>query len=248
MNSHDQSRLDIACACRVLADEGLDDGLAGHISMRIPNTEEFWVTPWGLYFDEMTAGDIVRIDSKGQVLEGKHPVNFAVVIHLAIHEARPAAGAIVHTHPPHTTALSALGREIEPFDQLGALIFEDQAVYPEFTGSVYSMEAARPIASALGSKRVAILKNHGLITVGPTIMAALGDTLLVERAARIQILATQAGARPADAISAEVARETKQVNTRPSVYEDMWRALLRQLRKSDPDLFAAEGARGAALT
>jgi ribulose-5-phosphate 4-epimerase/fuculose-1-phosphate aldolase len=248
MNTNDQLRLDIACACRVLANEGLDDGLAGHISMRIPGAEEFWVTPWGLYFDEMTAEDMVRIDAAGNVLEGKHPVNFAIVIHLAIHEARPSAGAIVHTHPPYTTAFSALGREIEPFDQLGAFIFEDQAVYPEFTGSVYSLEAARPIAAALGTKRVAILKNHGLITVGPTIMAALGDTLLAERAARIQVLATQAGARSADAIPADIARHTKEVNIRPSVYEDMWRALVRRLRRSDPDLFAPEVARGAATT
>jgi ribulose-5-phosphate 4-epimerase/fuculose-1-phosphate aldolase len=247
MDINDQLRQDIACACRVLANEGLDDGLAGHISMRLPGTEEFWVTPWGLYFEEMTASDIVRIDAAGKVLEGSHPVNFAVVIHLAIHEARRDAGAIVHTHPPHTTAFSALGREIEPFDQLGALIFEDQAVYPEFTGSVYSMEAARPIAASLGRKRVAILKNHGLITVGPTIMAALGDTLLTERAARVQITATQAGATSADAIRAEVARQTKEVNIRPSVYEDMWRALVRRLHKSDPDLFAADAARGAAL-
>jgi ribulose-5-phosphate 4-epimerase/fuculose-1-phosphate aldolase len=247
MNLNDQLRLDIACACRILAEEGMDDGLAGHISARIPGTEEFWVTPWGLYFDEMTPDDIVRIHATGKVLEGLHPVNFAVVIHLAIHEARPDAGAIVHTHPPHTTALSALGREIEPYDQLGCLIFEDQAVYPEFTGSVYTLEAARPIATALGSKRVAILKNHGLITVGPNLMTALGDTLLTERAARVQILATQAGARSADTIAADVARATKEVNIRSSVYEDLWRALVRRLHKSNPDLFAAENARGASL-
>ena len=248
MSINDQMRLDIACACRILANEGLDDGLAGHISLRIPGTEEFWVTPWGLYFDEMTAADIVRIDAAGKVLEGKHPVNFAVIIHLAIHEARHDAGAIVHTHPPHTTALSTLGREIEPFDQIGTFIFEDQAVYPEFTGSVYTMEAARPVAAALGAKRVAILKNHGLITVGPNLMAALGDTLITERAARVQVMATQAGARSADTIPAEVARQTKQANIRPSLYEDIWRALVRRLHKSDPDLFAIEGARGAALT
>lgn len=247
MNTNDQIRLDIACACRILAREGMDDGLAGHISARVPGAEEFWVTPWGLYFDEVTPGDVIRIDRAGKVVEGEHPVNFAVVIHLAIHEARPEAGAIVHTHPPHLTAFSALGREIEPFDQIGAFIYEDQAVYHEFTGSVYSLEAARPIAAALGSKRVAILKNHGLITVGPDVRTALGDTLLTERAARVQILATQAGARAADAIPPEVARRTKEINVRPSVYEDLWQALTRRLRRSSPDLFAAEGARTAAL-
>src|ERR1051326_4897238 len=248
MNINDQLRLDIAWACRILAHEGMDDGLAGHIRARLPGPEEFWVTPWGLYFDEITPDDIVRIHATGKVLEGLHPVNFAVVIHLAIHEARPDAGAIVHTHPPYLTAFSVLGREIEPFDQTGSFIFEDQAVYPEFTGSVYTLEAARPIAAALGTKRVAILKNHGLITVGPNVMTALGDTLITERSARVQIMATQAGARSTDAISADVARATKQVNVKASIYEDIWRALVRRLHKSDPDLFAAEDARGASLT
>lgn len=247
MESNDQLRLDIACACRILANEGLDDGLAGHISARIPGTEEFWVTPWGLYFDEITPSDIVRIHATGKVLEGLHPVNFAVVIHLAIHEARPDAGAIVHTHPPYTTAFSTLGREIEPFDQTASFIFEDQAIYPEFTGSIYTLDAARPVAAALGSKRIAILKNHGLITVGPNVMTALGDTLITERSARVQIMATQAGARAADTIPAHIARETKQTNVRPSIYEDIWHALVRRLHKSDPDLFAAEHVRGASL-
>jgi ribulose-5-phosphate 4-epimerase/fuculose-1-phosphate aldolase len=237
MNTNDQIRLDIACACRILANDGLDDGLAGHISARIPGSNEYWITPWGLYFDEILPSDVIRIDHSGKVVEGKHPVNFAVVIHLAIHEARPDAGAIVHTHPPNVTAFSPLGRMIEPFDQLGALIYEDQAVYPEFTGSVYSIEAARPIAAAIGSKRVAILKNHGLITIGPDVKTALSDTLLTERAARVQIMATQGGAKPADAIAPEIARQTKAVNIRPSVYEDLWTAQIRRLRRSDPDLF-----------
>src|SRR5262249_24001999 len=156
---------------------------------------------------------------------------------LAIHEASPDAGAIVHTHPPNVTAFSPLERMIEPFDQLRTFIYEDQAIYPEFTGSVYSLDAARPIAAAIGSKRLAILKNHGLITIGPDVKTALSDTLLTERAARVQIMATQAGATSADAIDPEVARQTKSVNIRPRLYEELWTAQVRRLRQSDPDLF-----------
>jgi ribulose-5-phosphate 4-epimerase/fuculose-1-phosphate aldolase len=133
---------------------------------------------------------------------------------------------------------------IEPFDQLGAFIYEDQAIYPEFTGSVYSLDAARPIAAAIGSKRIAILKNHGLITIGPDVRTALSDTLLTERAARVQIMATQAGALPSDAITPEVARQTKAVNIRPALYEELWTAQVRRLHRSDPALFetAADAA------
>lgn len=206
MNDIEQIKFDIACACRILAREGIDDMLAGHISVRVPETDEFLVTPWGLFFAEVTPEDILRVDGQGKVIEGKHPVNLAVVIHLAIHEARPEVNAIVHCHPPLLTSFSALGQELLPFDQIGCVIFEEQAIYEEFTGSVYTMDDARPIARALGGKRVAILKNHGLITVGQNLRAALCDTLFVERAARVHLNALQYAAAASHAIAPEVAR------------------------------------------
>jgi ribulose-5-phosphate 4-epimerase/fuculose-1-phosphate aldolase len=247
MNVNDQIRLDLACACRIIAHEGMDDGIAGHLSVRIPGADELWTTPYPFYFDEVTAEGVVRTDMQGKVLEGRHRPNPSIDIHPAIYRLRPEVGAIVHTHPPYVTAYSALGRVIEVFDQMGAFIFEEQAVYDEFIGTVYSMDAARPIAEALGDKKVGILKNHGLITVGPDLRFALVDTLLAERAAHIQAIATQFGAAKADALSDEVARRTKEMNLQVGHYEDTWRALIRRLRQSDPDLFETEVGRRAAL-
>lgn len=242
MNLHDQVRLDLACACRILANEKMDDGIAGHLSVRIPGTDEFWTTPYPLYFDEVTADDIVRVDSRGRVLEGRHPPNPSIDIHPAIYGLRPEIGAIVHTHPPYVTAYSALGRVIEAFDQLGAFIFEEQAIYDEFIGTVVSMDGARPIAEALGARNIGILKNHGLLTVGRDLRFALGYTLLAERAARVQAHATQFGATSHDRLADDVARQTKAMNEEIGHHEDTWQALIRRLRKSDPDLFATSVA------
>lgn len=237
--SYQEIRTEIARACRVLAAEGLDDMLAGHISVRLRDSDDFLVTPWGLFFSEVRPEDILRVDSTGKVVEGSYPVNMAVVIHLAVHEAVPGANAIVHCHPPHVTAFSARGETIKPFDQIGCVIFESQAVYTEFTGSVYDMEAARPIAAALEGNRVCILKNHGLLTVGKTLEAAVIDTLFTERAAKVQLLAEQFGASGKDAIDDDTARKTRDQNVWPALYDDIWSALLRKSQAALGDLSVA---------
>lgn len=237
MNLHDQIRFDLACACRIIANEKMDDSIAGHISIRIPGTNELWTNPYPFYFADITPDDVVRVDMKGRVIEGRHQPNPSIDIHPAIYRRRPDVGAIVHTHPPCVTGYSALGKEIEVFDQMGAFIFEEQAVYNEFIGTVFSDAGADPIAEALGAKNIGILKNHGLITVGRDIRFALGYTLLSERAARVQAASVQFGASPADALDAETARQTKAANIEIGHYEDWWQALVRRLRKTDPELF-----------
>lgn len=237
MNLHDQIRLDLACACRIIANEKMDDSIAGHLSIRIPGTDEMWTNPYPFYFADISPEDVVRVDMKGRVIEGRHKPNPSIDLHPAIYRRRPDVGAIVHTHPPYVTGYSALGREIEIFDQMGAFIFEEQAVYDEFIGTVFSEEGADPIAEALGTKNIGVLKNHGLISVGTDIRFAMGYTLLAERAAKVQAQAIQFGATSADALDAEVARQTKAANIEIGHYEDWWQALVRLLKRTDPDLF-----------
>ncbi len=237
MNLHDQIRLDLACACRIIANEKMDDSIAGHLSIRIPGTDEMWTNPYPFYFADIAPEDVVRVDMKGRVIEGRHKPNPSIDLHPAIYRRRPDVGAIVHTHPPYVTGYSALGREIEVFDQMGAFIFEEQAVYNEFIGTVFSEDGADPIAEALGAKNIGILKNHGLISVATDIRFALGYTLLAERAAKVQAQAIQFGATSADALDAETARQTKAANIEIGHYEDWWQALVKRLRNSDPDLF-----------
>ena len=158
-------------------------------------------------------------------------------IHPAIYQRRPEINAIVHTHPPYVTGYSALGKAIEAYDQMGAFIFEEQAIYDEFPGTILSETEATHLATALGGSQLAVLKNHGLIAVGENMAIALGLTLLAERAARIQSIALQCGATTADTLTPSVARQTKAANLELGHFEDTWQALVRRLKKTDPDLF-----------
>ncbi|MFN0123103.1 MAG: class II aldolase/adducin family protein [Blastocatellia bacterium] len=237
MNAHDQIRRDVACACRIIANEKMDDGIAGHLSIRIPGTDEFWTNPYPYYFADVTPDNVLRVDGKGRVVAGDNKPNPSIDLHPAIYQRRPDVGAIVHTHPPYVTGYSALGKPIEAFDQVGAFVVGEQAIYDEFIGTVFSEDGATPIAVALGEKNICVLKNHGLLTVGRDMALALGYTLLAERAARVQATAMQFGAGPGDTLREEIALHTKNANIEIGHYEDQWQALLHRLRRSDPELF-----------
>ncbi|NUY30881.1 hypothetical protein F0160_10240 [Paraburkholderia sp. JPY303] len=86
---HRQQRL--AGAFRLFAQDGLAQGLAGHITARDPEwTDHFWVNPLGRHFGRMRVSDLLLVNRHGEIVVGDGPVNQAAfAIHAAIHEARP---------------------------------------------------------------------------------------------------------------------------------------------------------------
>ena len=89
----------------------------------------------GLLADEVNAGNIIRVDKSGNVVEGAYPVNVAgFCIHAAIHEAYPDVNCVVHTHSPWGTLFSSLGKKIEPVDQNCCLFYETMRFTRNITG------------------------------------------------------------------------------------------------------------------
>src|SRR6201992_1628962 len=100
-------RVKLAACARLIAHYGGDDLVDTHISARVPGPEHhFLINPYGLMFDEITASSLVKVDQQcNKVIESPFPVNPAgFVIHSAVHEARPDAQCVMHTHTPDGTA------------------------------------------------------------------------------------------------------------------------------------------------
>jgi ribulose-5-phosphate 4-epimerase/fuculose-1-phosphate aldolase len=94
-------RVDLAACYRLVARCGWEDLVFTHISARVPGTEDqFLINPYGMFFDEITASSLVKIDQEGRkVEESPFPVNAAgFVIHSAIHSARQYANTVLYTH------------------------------------------------------------------------------------------------------------------------------------------------------
>lgn len=235
-------KVKLAAAFRILARRRLDDGIAGHISVRVPGTrDQFWVNPLGLLFEEITADDLLRIDHEGRILEGKHPLynQAGFCIHSEIHKARPDVIAVCHTHPPKGTAFSALGIPLKLIDQNACSFWNDQAVFAKYTGVVADEVLAAELAQAIGQKRVAILQNHGVITLSTTIEQAVVDMLDLERTAELNLLALKAG--EVREVPDDVAEITQRVFTSAPRVFLQWAALVRQIEGLVPHYAGSGG-------
>ena len=186
----------LAVAFRMFSKAGLDEGVAGHVTVRDPeDPHTFWVNPFGMHFSMIRSSDLVRVDAEGEVVEGDRAVNqAAVAIHCAVHAARPDVVAAAHAHGPYGKTLAALETGIEPLTQDSCAFYDDFGVFDDFTGVVLDPEEGRRIGEALGDHKAVILRNHGMLTVGATIDSAAWWFLTLERTAQSQLMAYAAAA------------------------------------------------------
>jgi L-fuculose-phosphate aldolase len=185
-------QLKIALACRKLASEGHAQTLAGQVTVKAEG-DTFWTNQLAGGFSNLTQGTVVRIDENMDVIEGKGIPNPGTRFHLWVYKARQDINAIVHTHPPYTSALAMTGQELAVAHMDTAMFFNDCAYLSEWPGVPLANEEGRIISEALGDKRSLLLSNHGLLTTGRTIEEAACLAVQFERAARLQIMAQSIG-------------------------------------------------------
>ena len=190
---HRKQRL--AAAFRIFSARGFDEGVAGHITARDPErTDCFWVNQFGMDFGRIRVKDLLLVDRTGEVVEGTGQVNRAAyAIHSAVHEARPDVVAAAHSHSLYGKTFSSLGRALEPITQDHCDFYEDHGLYDGFRGVVLDREEGDNIAAAVGPTKAAILRNHGLLTVGQSVDEAAWWFVRMERCCQVTLLAEAAG-------------------------------------------------------
>jgi ribulose-5-phosphate 4-epimerase/fuculose-1-phosphate aldolase len=190
---HRQERL--AAGFRLFSKFGFDEGVAGHITARDPGEPElFWVNPFAVHFGHISVSDLICVNAQGEVVEGHRPVNAAAfAIHSQVHAARPDVVAAAHSHSVYGRSWSTLGRTLDPLTQDVCAFYEDHSVFDDYTGVVVDTEEGKRIGAALGDNKAVILRNHGLLTVGHTVDAAVWWFITMERSCQAQLMAEAAG-------------------------------------------------------
>jgi ribulose-5-phosphate 4-epimerase/fuculose-1-phosphate aldolase len=234
-----EAKEDLAAAFRILHRigmvSGLYEGLYGHITLRVPGAPDFfWVNSLARRFNDTLPTDLILLSSRGQVVEGEpRAVNFAAFfIHSAIHLARKDVNCVAHTHPRAGCAFAALGTQLQPIDQVGCVFFEDHAIHSDYSGVIADDAQSAAIVRSLGSKRAAILVNHGLITTGESVAHAVIDMYELERTCDIQLRALASG-RPPLLIPEDAARQVRAIRTDPRRYRHEWRLMRRELAEAE---------------
>jgi ribulose-5-phosphate 4-epimerase/fuculose-1-phosphate aldolase len=229
---------ELALAFRMFGKLGFSEGLAGHITVRDPeNPHWFWVNPYGTSFSEITVSDLLLVDHEGLILAGDKPLNQAAFcIHSQVHAARPDVVAAAHSHSLHGKAFAALGVPLDPITQDACAFFEDHGLYTEYGGVVTDLEEGKRIAQALGGHKAAILRNHGLITVGGSVAEAAWWFITMERSCQAQLLAMAAGT-PLH-IEPEVARQVHSVIGTPQAGRATFPTLRHLVPAPDEQIWA----------
>jgi ribulose-5-phosphate 4-epimerase/fuculose-1-phosphate aldolase len=231
---HRRQRL--AAAFRLFARYGFAQGLAGHITARDPEwTDHFWVNPLGRHFSRMRVSDLLLVNHHGEIVVGEGPLNQAAfAIHAALHEARPDVVAAAHTHSLYGKAWSTLGRTLDPLTQDACSFYEDHALFDDFRGVVLDTTEGARLADALGARKALILKNHGILTVGPSVETAAWWYIALDNACHTQLLAQAAGTP--QLIPHDIAALTHQQVGRPGSAQHAFESLYEGLVEAEPDL------------
>ena len=192
MVSEEAVRASIVETVRRMRQEGLVVGTAGNVSARVPGAEQFWITPSGVDYAGLTAGDLVCVDLAGRTVSGILKPSSDTSNHAAIYRHRDDAAAIVHTHSTYATVFAVLRREIpallvEAAGYLGGALPVMEYLPPA------SPDLGERAATGLGQHRAVLLPNHGVLTVGESADSALTAALLVEQSARVAYLASLLG-------------------------------------------------------
>ena len=226
----------LAVAFRLFARYGFDQGLAGHITARDPQwPDHFWVNPFGKHFSRIRVSDLLLVNAQGEIVVGDGPVNQAAfAIHAAIHEARPDVVAAAHTHSLYGKAWSTLGRTLDPLTQDSCAFYRDHALFDDFRGVVLDTDEGARIAVALGQQKAVILKNHGILTAGPSVEAAAWWYIALDNACHAQLLAEAAGTP--HAIPHDVATLTHEQVGRANGALFAFQSLLEGLVEAEPDV------------
>jgi L-fuculose-phosphate aldolase len=183
----------LALSCRMLAREEHGSAVAGQITARGDRPGTMWTARFGLGLEEIRASDFLLVDDDLKVIEGDGMPNPSNRFHLWIYRKRPAVQSIMHTHPPHVSALSMIGVPLKAAHMDTSMFYEDCAYLDHWPGPPIGDEEGEIISKAIGDKRSILLAHHGQLCACATVEEAAVLSLFIERTARLQLLAMAAG-------------------------------------------------------
>src|SRR5215210_2250058 len=214
----------LAAACRILAREGHESGLAGQVTARAEKPGTWWTLQFGYGFDEATPERMVLVDEDLKPLSGGRP-NPGVRFHVWVYSQRPDINAIIHTHAPYASALAATGSPLKTL-HMDSSMLHGCAHLPDWPGVPVADDEGRIISTALGQAKTILLANHGLLAVGSSVEEATYLAVFFERAARMQLRAMAAGGFKE--VKPELAEEARAFLLQPSIVRGTFAYWLRR--------------------
>jgi L-fuculose-phosphate aldolase len=182
-------------AAREMVDKGLVTGTAGNISLRLPSEGKrhlLAITPSSKHYNSIGIDDIQVMDFNGEKVEGDLRPSIETPMHTAIYKARKDVNAVVHTHSVYASAAAVAGLEIPPIIEEQVITLGGEIKLAEYA-LCGSDELARNAVIALADRSGVLLASHGAIGTGHSMLDAFSACELIEKIAKIYLLALLAG-------------------------------------------------------
>lgn len=230
-----QIKKDLADAYQILARLKMDDHTYTHLSARSIDPNYYYIYPFGLRFEEVTADKLLKVSLDGKTIEGEeYQYNkTGYIIHGNIYQQRSDIKAIFHLHTPASVAVSTMRDGLLPISQW-ALHFYKQIAY-----HTYNSLALNPsihgddLVKDLAHHNTMLLRNHGMITCGKTIMEAMFRAYHLEMACKTQCLSLQTSQElifPPEEVCEKAVKDL--LSFEKNLGERDWHAWVRMLKNS----------------
>ncbi len=233
-----RARVELAACYRLMDRYGMTDLVYNHITLHVPGTNHLLINAYGYLYSEICASNLITIDLDGEVvLSPENDFGYAVnragmVIHTAVHKARPDVECVIHTHTRAGMAVSAMKRGLLPLNQT-ALRFHGKCGYHDYDSPVVELAQQGGLVQSLGNNEVVILRNHGLLAVGPSVAETFNRMYFLEMACRAQVDAVASGIELVMP-SPKMMAETRAVMERRPMGVMEWPAMVRLVERIDP--------------
>ncbi|WP_345751644.1 class II aldolase/adducin family protein [Microbacterium rhizophilus] len=211
-------KIQLAHAIRMLVRAELLD-MNGHLSYRIPGTDELLINSRKASRATLTADNIVRIDLDGELREGEGEPPSEFHIHTSVYRARPDVASVLHHHPHWQTVLGIARQPMQPVFSIGSFVSPELPVY-ETSSLVNTREIGDELATCLGEHSVATIRHHGAIVVGEGIQEVFARAIFVEENAKKQYYASLLG--PIQPLEGENLERTRETNWKPIIAAKIW--------------------------
>ena len=231
-------RQDLATALRAAYLHGFHEGIDNHFSVAL-GPDRFMLNRYGPHWSEMTTDDILTVDVEGNLLQGDGTYEKAAFyIHRAVHQARPDATVVFHTHMPYATAVALSDEGLITTASQAAMFFHNRVKMVPYGGIATAEEEGERLRSyfeqdANGTVDTVLLKNHGVVVTGRTVAEAWQRLYFLERACQVQVMAQSTG-QPVRRVSDEVAELTYQqwVGTEERTAQALFDAMRRMVART----------------
>ncbi len=191
MRTEREIREQVVKICRLMYEKHFVVANDGNVSVKLSRNRMLF-TPSGLSKGYLTADQLVVTNFAGEKLSGKLKPSSEIRMHLCAYHERPDINAVIHAHPPMSTAFTIAGVSLA------------KCILPEVVltlGSVPTTEYATPttaegpevIKEYIQDYDAIILDRHGSLTVGEDLMSAFMKLEKVEHAASVTFYARQLG-------------------------------------------------------